>query len=60
VSNQISCRNDYAQLGVWYDALYCAHTVQSSQSRNIRDEMKEFWSLLQEINLSLMASEQSS
>ncbi len=52
VSNKLFCSNEYAQMGIWYDALYCAYTV---ESQNISDEMNEFWSLLKEIDLNFVA-----
>ena len=57
VFDKSSCSNEYAQMGIWYDALYCAYTAQSSQFQDINDEMKEFWSLLKEIDLNFIAKQ---
>lgn len=52
ISSRLFCSSEYAQMGIWYDALYCAYTV---ESQNISDEMNEFWSLLKEIDLNFVA-----
>lgn len=47
LEDQATCSSYYAQSGIWYDALSC-------QTRS----NKEFWSLLNQIQLSTLASEQ--
>ncbi|WP_019505902.1 DUF928 domain-containing protein [Pleurocapsa sp. PCC 7319] len=55
-SNKSSCSDEYAQVGIWYDALNCAYTAQLLQFQDINnDEMKKFWSLLKDIDLDFIA-----
>ena len=49
--NSSFCSAEYAQLGIWYDALSCnyAQLIKNQNSSNSR--FPEFWSLLKEIDL---------
>lgn len=45
------CDVNYAQKGIWYDALACNY-AKRVQNQNDTSNSQEFWSLLKEINLS--------
>ncbi len=55
IPNRLSCSREYAQMGVWYDALECAYVAQLLQYQDNSDAIGEFWSLLKEIDLFFIA-----
>ena len=51
VVNSENCRINYAQAGIWYDALACSYSRLMDNPHNSPEEVKIFWSLLKQVNL---------
>ncbi|MEL6439177.1 MAG: DUF928 domain-containing protein [Cyanobacteria bacterium J06621_8] len=50
-SVRVFCTENYAQMGLWYDALHCAHLRYQSGNPRSKKALASFWSLLMEVDL---------
>ncbi len=55
----LDCNIDYARLGIWYDALYCAYSQLNNQENVSVFREDDFNSLLEQINLADLQIEDS-
>lgn len=53
--NSSFCSAEYAQLGIWYDALSCNYAELIKNQNSSSSRFPEFWSLLKEIDLPNLA-----
>jgi hypothetical protein len=49
--NSLFCTAEFAQLGIWYDALSCNYAQLIKNQHQSKNNFSEFWSLLEEIDL---------
>lgn len=49
--NSLFCTAEFAELGIWYDALACNYAQLIKNQHQSKNNFSEFWSLLEEIDL---------